>query len=140
METEIEIEWDTIKILCDFCEKNQADMPVLLERNEKNRKLYEDWKKQNIDLMGALFQDSGLELRPNDFPYPFEENLTHLVLWIHPDSVFGKLGPRISKELIEHLNKLLENYNYSEYVYFRNQPNFRSVKKIPHYHIVLRKV
>jgi len=131
------IEWETIKILCDFCDENDCDIPVIFERSNYVQKLYQQWKLKKIDLMDTtLFKKGDLELRYNDFPYPFEHGISHMIFWIRPSSpLISEYTPRLNKELKEKLDNLLQN---KEYVYFRNTEENRSVKIIPHYHVIVK--
>lgn len=74
-------------------------------------------------------------LVPNDFPYWFEEGLTHSILWIF--SLDQKSEPSL-----EQVHKFIQQ-KYSkeayDYVTWKNPTNLKSIKDIEHYHVVWRK-
>lgn len=76
-------------------------------------------------------------LRLNDYPYYFEENVCHYILWHtqeFSDSVIEKL---LEEKLPYILNKPFVKKNY-DYVYWVNPVNLKSVKNIWHAHVVIR--
>ena len=68
---------------------------------------------------------------PNEFPYNIDPNIKHYLLWS-----FRPLTPREIREKIEdHIAS--DQY---EYVYFINPNNLKSIKNIPHVHVMIRKI
>lgn len=112
-------------------------LPRTPEMNQKY-----DFYKQSIANLGdfllhRIFNTSekinlGWQILPNNFPCFLEENIDHLVLWIHPSKNYTL------SELGEILQKFLCS-QYKEWIFYQNLPHVRSVPQITHYHVFARK-
>jgi len=76
----------------------------------------------------------GWQLTLNNYPCNLTEDIDHLLLWIHPSQV---LTEREAKDIIEKL--LSYRDKYTEWIYYQNLPNVRSIQGVDHYHIFARK-
>jgi hypothetical protein len=68
---------------------------------------------------------------PNDFPYNFETDVLHLVLW--------KIGEPVSQnDALLEIEKLQQQYSFRESCWFINPPHLKSILDIDHAHIILQ--
>ncbi|KAF3990814.1 hypothetical protein FT663_00639 [Candidozyma haemuli var. vulneris] len=102
-----------------------------------------------VDASGdALFTNpDDLKIVRNDFPYYFEDDVTHLCVWTKrriesdPNSKMGDLSQAsrdiieqyVDQTIVKHLGIPRENL-----VWFRNWDALQSVKEISHVHIVIK--
>lgn len=94
--------------------------------------------KQSLEqeLVDSIFNTpekiiQGWQILRNNYPYFLEENIDHLVLWIHPDKSLQQ----------EEIEKIVNNFlsgKYVRWIYYQNLPEVRSVK-ITHYHVFAEK-
>ncbi|CEP24543.1 Uncharacterized protein YPL067C [Cyberlindnera jadinii] len=84
---------------------------------------------------------------PNEFPYNFSKDITHLVVWsklripCDPNSSIGDVSPRtrcvidkfIHRNFVEQLGMCDEDV-----LWFRNFPSLQSVVELSHVHVLLR--
>lgn len=82
---------------------------------------------------GYTENDLNWKLTRNKFPYHLEENVDHLLLWIHPKNYYNL------NEIENIISFELENSKYEDWIYFKNRKKLRSVDGIEHYHIMARK-
>ncbi|KAM3126457.1 hypothetical protein CJJ07_001063 [Candidozyma auris] len=88
-----------------------------------------------------------LKIVRNDFPYYFEDDVTHLCVWTKkrimsdPNSPIGDLAPEtrdlIEKYVVETFVKQL-GIPRESLVWFRNWEALQSVKEISHVHVVIK--
>ena len=77
----------------------------------------------------------------NSFPYNCESNIKHYLIWVNPKfNMFfpdtlncSKFDPMVKKEVHETFGK-----NNSEYIFFENIMELKSVKTIRHLHIFIK--
>jgi hypothetical protein len=67
---------------------------------------------------------------PNDFPYNFQEDVVHLVLWKIGDPVY-------ENDILKALQELKKTYAFNESCYFINPPHLKSILDIDHAHLIL---
>ena len=137
--------WNFIKKICDYCEKNNVDLPGKsfdhYYRSPEVESKYKQWKNEKHDLINVLFSDDQIiNVRLNDFPYHFEPGLIHYVVWLNPkhfnmDSDTPE--SRMSKKVKQYVSRFFKDKNY---VYFRNEPTYRTISYIPHYHVIVNEV
>lgn len=134
------ITWDQLVELYEICLKNKCDIPKALVRHPDVEKEY---KKDLSQTNPKLYRKQTLEywdhkkdpfkLDFNNYPYYLDKHLLHMVIWLHPNQTKYKYGPVIDPEIERQASYLFIN---DDYVVFRNSPKHRSVKIIPHYHII----
>ena len=133
--------WNFIKEICDHCEKCNIDFPGEKFNNYHRSPMveseYKQWKEENHDLISILFSDNQfITIRLNDFPYHFEVGLIHYVVWLNPNYFNeSEITPRMTKIVKEYVSRFFKN---SVWVYFRNEPNYRTINYIPHYHVIIK--
>ncbi|GMF34335.1 hypothetical protein B5S28_g94 [[Candida] boidinii] len=97
-----------------------------------------------------LFANSSdVTILRNDFPYHFEANVKHLVVWVKnqilpdPESPHGDIS-NYDKSLIEkYINKTFVEYlniDRKDILWYKNWAALQSVRTIPHIHVILRNV
>lgn len=131
--------WDFIKLICNHCENHNVDLSGKIFENyyrtPEVKAKYEQWKQENRKLLDTLFSDNqSITIRLNDFPYHFETGIAHYVVWLNP-LFFNptKIPPRMNKIVKDYVNNYFKN---NEWVHFRNEPNYRTISYIPHYHVI----
>lgn len=88
-------------------------------------------------LMRNLFsKNENLVFKENDFPYKFDGNIGHYVIWLNPNCNKKINKRQINKFLSSNILKL--NLNILDYIIFKNNPINKSVETIEHYHVLLR--
>lgn len=94
-----------------------------------------------------LTNASDLKVVQNDFPYYFEDDVTHLCVWTKkriesdPSSALGDLSPAtrariekyVTKTFVDGLGVARENL-----VWFRNWEALQSVREVSHVHVVVK--
>ncbi|SMN21219.1 similar to Saccharomyces cerevisiae YPL067C Putative protein of unknown function [Maudiozyma saulgeensis] len=112
------------------------------------------------DKLKACFSDKDyFKLLPNDFPYMFEPNIIHLLVWskirlpIYLDDhtevsmekhndVLPTMNPemkdKINKFLMKTLQKKLGLEPIKDYVWFINYTSLQSIRAISHIHLLIR--
>jgi len=74
-----------------------------------------------------------LKFVPNDFPYWFEPDVEHWIIWSYPRALNNN-------EILATIeSKFGEDLNAIEYVYWRNPTILQSIKDLEHYHVVWRR-
>tara|TARA_Y100000389_G_scaffold89377_1_gene85856 strand:- start:212 stop:604 length:393 start_codon:yes stop_codon:yes gene_type:complete len=92
-------------------------------------------KSKNIKVSDYLYNEyfKGTNkkyiIKPNNFPYKFSENISHLLLWINPKATLT------NNEVIAIIKNNFQNKNI---VYFENIAKNKSVKEIRHIHILVK--
>lgn len=72
-----------------------------------------------------------LVLRLNDFPYCFDETVQHYCLW--------KLGDEVDEDdIVDAMRQLKKSKIYTEYTYYINPPNLKSILEVSHAHILIK--
>ena len=142
------ISWSYISEICQQCSINNTDLPIEFNinvRTEQMEQKYKKWKQTvgETNLFNMVFlnaSDQKFILRPNDFPYDFEENIIHYILWFHPKQNKYKYRPRLTKDLEELVYQKLRivHPNVVSIIHYRNPPSNRSIQSIKHYHILLK--
>lgn len=105
------------------------------------------------DKADAIFRDkSTLKILKNDFPYNFESDVSHLLVWSKiyiplylplgdnvPDLEYHKhMNPKV-KSLVERLlHQMLSPLGLTEYVWFINYPRLQSIKTVSHIHVLIK--
>ena len=147
------ISWKRIKYICDKCNQENIDIfddgDDIRRRTPEIAQKYEEWKniQHNEDVLSNfLFDntDDNIILIENDFPYDFESTdsyeIKHYVAWLRPHQDLYEFTSRMSDDLLniikEKLNKDLNNT--IDIIYFRNNFDGRSVRSIPHYHVIVK--
>lgn len=72
----------------------------------------------------------GVRLRLNDFPYFFEKNIDHFVLWSFPNALTQQQAHDYLEQKFGDMSKVL---------YFCNPAHLQSVKAVPHYQVMVKK-
>lgn len=115
---------------------------------------------ENEDKLKACFSNKDyFKLLPNDFPYMFEPNIIHLLVWskirlpIYLDDhrevsmekhndVLPTMNPdmkeKINKFLTKTLQKKLGLDPVNDYVWFINYTSLQSIRAISHIHLLIR--
>ena len=119
---------------------NSEDNLVKFSRSEETTLKYEKFRKNisNINdyLNSNLFSNGELLVfKKNDFPYKFDTNIIHYLIWINP--IIKKIN---KKKIISFLSKKILELNESvlDYILFRNNIVNKSVEFIEHYHVLIR--
>lgn len=81
-----------------------------------------------------IFDNSDIAIRFNKFPYHLENDIHHLIIWIHPNLISSYSESEILHLLISHLNTLLHPLDY---IIFQNPLYLRSVPLIPHFQLFI---
>lgn len=119
---------------------NCEDNLVKFSRSEETTLKYEKFRKNisniNDHLISKLFSNGDLLVfKKNDFPYKFDTNIIHYLIWINPN--FKKIN---KKKIINFLSKKLLELDESvlDYILFKNNIVNKSVECIEHYHVLIR--
>lgn len=142
------IRWEYIKDICNICDETQGDLEGDLLNNNRRPEVniaYEKWKQEGKKktLVATIFGQtkSPVVVRLNDFPYNFEDNIVHYVVWLRPHQTVYDFEPRMTQELSDWVNqeiKMKEENNIIEVIHFRNSPELRTIDTINHYHALAR--
>ena len=102
---------------------------------------YSQFREKTPNIYDHLFRtlfykNDKLVFKENDFPYKFEENISHYIIWLNPKNNKRITQRQINKFLSENILKL--NIDIQDYIIFKNNPINKSVKTIEHYHVLLR--
>ena len=106
---------------------------IKFQRNNKYKIKYINHKKK-IKTMDEYIKKKYFSMNEpyvftkNDFPY--NTDLQHYLLWINP------ITKNINVD--ETIKKVLSHIEHKEYIYFQNCQKTKSVKTIPHYHIIIK--
>ena len=88
-------------------------------------------------LNNELFQDGKkLVFKKNDFPYDFDDNIIHYLVWINP-SIKHLPNKTQLKTFIEKEFQNLDR-NICDYICFKNNIINKSVETIEHYHVLIK--
>jgi hypothetical protein len=117
-------------------------------RNEEIQKKYDSEKKEAIkNLRGKLEEIKKRKrgnfrwiLRKNDYPYYFEKNLEHWILW-DTDTMYSEPWEILKKDWNNRkLRSFFNKKNKEWVVWWINPIQFRSVSDIPHVHLVRKAI
>ena len=90
-----------------------------------------DGKKVVVKKTENELKGHGLVLRPNDFPYCFDETVQHYCLW--------KLGGEVVEDDVAGaMRELKRSIEFTEYTYYINPPNLKSIQDVSHAHILIK--
>ncbi|ORY85075.1 hypothetical protein BCR37DRAFT_378123 [Protomyces lactucae-debilis] len=92
-----------------------------------------------------LFQDQrDWKCLKNDFPYGFEDDITHLVVWLKhalPQDADGVLEPDTQVQVESFIyTHLCKNLPRERIVFFFNPPSLKSIGALEHFHVCLQGV
>ena len=137
--------WEFIKEICDRCDRDNSDLPICSidqTRSDIIENKYKEWKLSVGEnyLYDKIFGNNNYDavLRLNDFPYNFETDIIHYVVWLRPSRNKYKFTPRMDKSLLDKISEQLNNndINNLDMIHFRNTPNNRTINSIDHYHLL----
>lgn len=111
-----------------YCTNNHV-IKYPLWRSSKNTNKY------NLDKMTNKFSDfeekiknkitdKGYIITENDYPYNVSSDVLHYIIWCNKNP--------------SEIKKILDT-KYRKYVFFRNLYKYKSIKRIEHYHIFIKK-
>jgi hypothetical protein len=72
-----------------------------------------------------------LSLKPNDFPYYFEDGVEHYCLW----KLKGKVLDNEIRDAVQQLQKIKK---FTSFTYYTNPPNLQSILEVHHTHILIK--
>lgn len=106
-----------------------------LHRSPEIEQQYEIYRNIHpITKILDIFDNSDIAIRFNKFPYHLENDIHHLIIWIHPTLLSSYSESHILSLLIPHLNNLLHP---SDYIIFQNPPYLRSIPLISHFQLFI---
>ena len=71
-----------------------------------------------------------IKIVPNDFPYNFDKNIIHLILW--------KIDQQINEnDILDSIKNLKKQYSFDEFCYFINPLYLKSIPDLDHAHLIL---
>lgn len=119
--------------------RNPPTEPWYFPRTKEVQKEYDEFKSTNPDVNDIVLRKfdtvekaiRGWILVKNDFPYGFNPDIVHMVLWVHP---FNTMDDDDVDEVLKSIKDI------DDYCFFRNRPNVRSVETIDHFQVFLHKV
>lgn len=118
---------------------NKKVINIQLYRNRYNDIAYNEFlnKGKNIEFCNSLFKDNTFyDFKINNFPYNFDNNYKHYVLWVHPSLTINiNFNEHIENIIVNHLKIIFKSYK--KFYYFINAPSIKSIKNIQHIHVVI---
>jgi hypothetical protein len=105
--------------------RNLDDEIIYAEHKKKTRKKYGSMAKFiNDDIFGKHSKD--IVITDNAFPYNLDKECRQMLIW--------------SKRTMtpEEINKTIRDTGTTEYIWFENMDEFKSIPEIVHYHIIIR--
>lgn len=128
--------WNKLKISIN-CENNMYKFA----RSEEVTKKYDSFRENVSDIFEhlnhTLFNNGKiLVFRKNDFPYKFDGNISHYLIWINPIQKKIPNKSYLIKFLSTELMKL--DLDIVDYILFKNNIINKSVDTIEHYHVLIR--
>ncbi|KAH3674812.1 hypothetical protein WICMUC_003015 [Wickerhamomyces mucosus] len=164
---EIPMSWDYAKNLIGMCLSKSTLNKYRLFKNQvisnndsvvnyiiKNRLNWIKFSKDNqliIDLKPSgtkLFENiNDFKIIGNDFPYNFENNITHVVVWSKisipsdPNSKIGDVSLYTKRIIEKYIDKTFIKHfgiQSKNLLWFRNYPILQSVTELSHIHILIR--
>jgi hypothetical protein len=102
-----------------------------------NKKVINIQLYRNIEFCNSLFKDNTFyDFKINNFPYNFDNNYKHYVLWVHPSLTINiNFNEHIENIIVNHLKIIFKSYK--KFYYFINAPSIKSIKNIQHIHVVI---
>ena len=115
--------------------KNIRSKTILDKYNNFKNSLDKNDIKIEDYILNKFLKNKSYNLILNNYPYNLDENMTHYVLWIHPDYVVNLTNKKIH-ELLN--NKMIE-LNCNQYFCFENNIQSKSVQGVLHYQVFFGK-
>ena len=116
------------------------DNLVKFSRSEETTLKYEKFRQDIPNIYDYLYshlfsKGEILVFKKNDFPYKFDSNILHYIIWINPS--IKKIN---KKKIINFLTKKLSELDQSilDYILFKNNIVNKSVESIEHYHVLIK--
>lgn len=81
-----------------------------------------------------LSQDNDYCMTKNNFPYYFEEDIGHYVIWFKSETFQDYNNPVAVKKIVSDFQRD-NGVEFKEFVFFQNIERLRSVPSIPHIHV-----
>lgn len=117
-------------------------------KEEELKMINEKWYTTDQEKISHILRDENtLCVLENNFPYNFESDVSHILVWSKIYiPLFKKgdceVGVSINEEvkgLVDvFLERLLIPLNMRDYVWFINYPHLQSVKTVSHIHVLIR--
>lgn len=115
----IELQWDSIS---DYILYNIFHFPYLITSHDNKRKVIRPLPSWANGLIRIV---------PNDFPYNFQSDVKHYLLWKINDQIY-------ENDIIHGINELKKQYHVINSCYFINPRHLKSILDIEHAHIILQ--
>lgn len=112
-----------------------ATIPRKNDVNYEHQKLTEipsSIRSENLIKELKFDKDNLFALVDNSYPYDIEPGIRHMVLFINPKYADKFANPKIIEYLV---SSNAWKMGYTDYLYFENPPERRSVPEIIHYHV-----